>query len=78
MILDQLADYSIKRVNEAREIRPFQEMKKEAESLPRGDFRFEKTLKQEGLSIIAKISKGKNNIFMCSHVDSFIAENGAK
>lgn len=57
MILDQLADYSRKRVNEAHEIRPFQEIKKEAESLPRGDFRFEKTLKQEGLSIIAEVKK---------------------
>lgn len=57
MILDQLADYSRQRVNEALKTKPFQEIKKEAKNLPKGDFRFEKALRQEGLSIIAEVKK---------------------
>ncbi len=57
MILDQLADHSRQRVEEALKTKSFQKIKEEAESLPKGDFRFEKALRQEGLSIIAEVKK---------------------
>ena len=57
MILDQLADYSAQRVNEALKLKSFQEIKKEAENLPKGNFSFEKAMRREGLSIIAEVKK---------------------
>lgn len=61
MILNQLADHARERVATDKEKISLEEMKKNAESLPKGDFIFEKTLKknyeEKGLSLIAEVKK---------------------
>ena len=56
-ILDQLADYARQRVEEARRQTPLAEIKQQALALPKGDFRFEKTLAKPGLSFICECKK---------------------
>lgn len=57
MILDQLAAHSRERVEKSKQERSLASLKKEAEASPKGDFRFEKALSKEGLSIIAEVKK---------------------
>ena len=56
-ILDQLADYARVRVAEAKSVRPLEQVKAEALSLPKGDFAFEKVLRKEGVSFICECKK---------------------
>jgi len=56
-ILDQLADYARERVAIAKSSRPLEDVKREALSLPKGDFAFEKALKKPGLSFICECKK---------------------
>ena len=57
MILDDIAAFSKKRVAAAKEIKPLEEIKQTALSMPKGDFRFENTLKKSGLSFICEVKK---------------------
>ena len=56
-ILDQLADYARERVAAAKSIRPLEQVRAEALSLPKGDFAFEKALRKEGISFICECKK---------------------
>lgn len=56
-ILDQLADYARERVAAAKRVRPLEQVKAEALSLPKGDFAFEKALRKEGVSFICECKK---------------------
>ena len=56
-ILDQLADYARERIATAKSSRPLEDVKREALSLPKGDFAFEKALKKPGLSFICECKK---------------------
>ena len=56
-ILDQLADYAQKRVSEAKHKVPANEIKRQALSLPKGNFIFETTLKKAGISFICECKK---------------------
>lgn len=56
-ILDQLADYAGERTKEAKKRVPPEEMKRQALSLPRGNFAFEHALKKEGMSFICECKK---------------------
>ena len=57
MILDELAAYAAYRVAKAKERISGEEMQRMAEELPRGDFRFEKTLRKQGVSFICEVKK---------------------
>lgn len=57
MILDELAAYARERVEEAKKRIPAEEMRRMAEELPRGNFRFEKTLRKPGMSFICEVKK---------------------
>lgn len=48
MILDELAAHARERVAAARARVPLEEIRAQAEALPRGDFRFEKALTGKG------------------------------
>ena len=56
-ILDQLADHARERVAAAKATRPLADIRREALSLPRGDFSFEKALKRPGLSFICECKR---------------------
>ena len=56
-ILDQLADYARERVAEAKKKIPPEEIKRQALSLPKGNFAFEKALKKSGISFICECKK---------------------
>ena len=56
-ILDQLAEHARERVAIAKSSRPLEDVKREALSLPKGDFAFEKSLKKPGLSFICECKK---------------------
>lgn len=57
MILNELAAYAKERVKEAKGQVSLAEIKDTAYALPKEDFRFEKTLRQEGLSFICEVKK---------------------
>lgn len=57
MILDELAAYAAYRVARAEEQISLEEIQQMAEALPKGDFRFEKALKKEGMSFICEVKK---------------------
>ncbi len=57
MILDELAAYASVRVAEAKKKIPLDEMRRRAEELPRGDFRFERALRKDGLSFICEVKR---------------------
>ena len=57
MILDELAAYAAYRVEEAQKKLSPEEICTQAEHLPKGDFRFEKTLKKKGMSFICEVKK---------------------
>lgn len=56
-ILEEIAEYTKTRIEEEKRVRPFDEVKKKALSLPKGDFSFEKALKKEGISFICECKK---------------------
>ena len=56
-ILDQLAEHARKRTQLAMERISAEEMRERAFSLPKLDFRFEKALKRDGISVIAECKK---------------------
>lgn len=56
-ILDELADYARVRTEEAKKRISAEEMRRRAESLPKGDFPFEQALKKEGISFICECKK---------------------
>lgn len=56
-ILDQLADYARERVAEAKKKIPLEEIKRQALSLPKGNFVFENALKNPGISFICECKK---------------------
>ena len=57
MILDELAAYAAYRVEEAKKKLSPEEIRTQAEYLPKGDFRFEKALKKKGMSFICEVKK---------------------
>lgn len=56
-ILDELAAYARERTKKAKEILSLEEIKKQAFSLPQGDFSFEKALKKPDISFICECKK---------------------
>lgn len=56
-ILDQLADYARERVAKAKEKLPLEEIKRQALSLPKGNFAFENALKKPDISFICECKK---------------------
>ena len=56
-ILEEIAEYTKTRIEEEKRVRPFDEVKKMALSLPKGDFSFEKALKKDGISFICECKK---------------------
>ena len=56
-ILDQLAEHARQRVEAAKQRLPLAEIKRQALSLPKGDFRFEKALAKPGLAFICECKK---------------------
>lgn len=56
-ILDQLADHARERVAEAKKKTPLDEIKRQALSLPKGDFAFERALKKNGISFICECKR---------------------
>lgn len=57
MILDELAAHARERVEAAKKKIPEEEMRRMAEALPKGEFRFERTLKKQGMSFICEVKK---------------------
>ncbi|MCD8241228.1 MAG: indole-3-glycerol phosphate synthase TrpC [Lachnospiraceae bacterium] len=57
MILDELAAHAAWRVEQAKKEISFGELRRRAEALQRGDFRFENALKKPGLSFICEVKK---------------------
>lgn len=56
-ILDELAAYARERVAKAKENKSLEEVKKEALSLPKKDFSFEKALKKDDVAFICECKK---------------------
>lgn len=56
-ILDQLADYARERVSKAKQQVSFEEIKRQALSLPKMPFTFENALKKDGISFICECKK---------------------
>lgn len=56
-ILDQLADHARERTEQAKRKFPLIEIKRQALSLPQGDFAFENALKKPGISFICECKK---------------------
>lgn len=56
-ILDELADYARERVKHAKELKSYEDVKREAMAMPKGNFEFEKALKKPGISFICECKK---------------------
>ncbi|MDO5406611.1 MAG: indole-3-glycerol phosphate synthase TrpC [Eubacteriales bacterium] len=56
-ILDQIAAHARERVDEAKKKQSFQELKRQALSLPKGDFAFEHALQKPGISFICECKR---------------------
>lgn len=56
-ILDELAEYARKRVEDSKKVVPLEVIKSQALSLPKGGFEFEKALKGEDISFICECKK---------------------
>lgn len=56
-ILDQLAGHARRRVAEAKQAVPLEELRQRAIILPTGDFPFEKALRKDGLSFLCECKK---------------------
>ncbi|OLS03253.1 indole-3-glycerol phosphate synthase TrpC [Tissierella creatinophila] len=57
MILEKIANYTRKRVQEDKKIVSLEEVVNKANLLPEGDFKFEQTLKKNKVSIICEVKK---------------------
>ena len=66
-ILDEIADYARERVKAAKENISFEEIKKQALSLPKGRFAFEKALKKDGISFICECKKASPSKGLIAH-----------
>lgn len=66
MILDDIAAATSKRVSKAKESIPLKVMQRRAYEITRGDFRFEKALKEEGISFICEVKKASPSKGMIS------------
>ena len=56
-ILEEIAEYTKKRIEESKVERPLEDVKRKALELPKGDFSFEKALKKDGISFICECKK---------------------
>ena len=56
-ILDQLAEHARQRVAAAQKAVPLEDLRRQAFSLPKGNFGFEKALRKDGLSFICECKK---------------------
>lgn len=56
-ILEQLADYARERTEQAKKKISSEEIRRQALSMPKGDFAFEKALKKSGISFICECKK---------------------
>ena len=56
-ILDELAAHARIRTEQAKRLLPLEELRQQALSLPRGDFAFERALKNPGMSFICECKK---------------------
>lgn len=56
-ILDELSQFAVYRTSQAKKIISLEELRREAESLEKGDFEFEKALRAPGLSVISECKK---------------------
>ena len=56
-ILDQLADHARERVAAAKAALPLEDLRRQAEALPKGDFAFEKAIRKPGMSFICECKK---------------------
>lgn len=57
MILDDIATYASKRVNDAKQKVPLEQIKEKAFHLPKGNFSFEQSLQKPELSFICEVKK---------------------
>lgn len=57
MILDKLVEATRIRVEKEKEEKPLEEVKKQALSMKKGDFTFEKAIAEEGISFICEVKK---------------------
>lgn len=73
MILDELAAHARERVEAAKQRCSFDEMKARAESLPRGDFRFEKALAAPEMSFICEVKKASPSKGVIDPVFDYLA-----
>lgn len=73
MILDELAAHARERVEAAKRRCSFDEMKARAESLPRGDFRFEKVLAAPEMSFICEVKKASPSKGVIDPVFDYLA-----
>lgn len=56
-ILDQITNYTKKRIEQTKKKTPFEQIKQQALLLPKGDFAFEKKLKKNDISFICECKK---------------------
>lgn len=56
-ILDEIASYAVKRVEEAKKKISLEDIKEKAFSKPKGNFAFEKSLSKDGISFICECKK---------------------
>ena len=56
-ILDQLAEHAEERVKAAKMQCPYEEVRRQAEALPKGEFEFEKALRKEDIAFISECKK---------------------
>ncbi|WP_317855938.1 indole-3-glycerol phosphate synthase TrpC [Chakrabartyella piscis] len=56
-ILDEIGGKTKERIAKQKAVISFLEMKEKAEAMPKGDFCFEKALKQDGMSFICEVKK---------------------
>ena len=56
-ILDQITNYTKKRIEQTKKKTPLEQIKQQALLLPKGDFAFEKALKKNDISFICECKK---------------------
>lgn len=71
-ILDELAAYARQRVEQSKQEKPLEEVKREALSMPRGDFRFERALRKEGGAVICEVKKASPSKGIISEVFPYL------
>lgn len=71
-ILDELADYARERVKHAKELKSYEDVKREALAMPKGDFEFEKALKKPGINFICECKKASPSKGLIDPVFDFL------